>query len=247
MATADRRRCGGRVMVLEDLLELIQAQQLAAWNEAARRIAHEIKNPLTPIRLAAERILQKHRRGDPTWARPSRRASRSCCARSAPCRRWSTSSPASRACPARSRPAVDLGRLVEETAPPLPAAQAGGEVETEVEPGAEELMADPEQLKRALSTCWRTPSRPPRRPATVTVAASARRRPRRARRWRTPGRGIPDEDKDKLFLPYFSTKGRGTGLGLAIVHRIVSDHRGRIRVEDNEPKGTVFTVELPLR
>jgi signal transduction histidine kinase len=61
------------------------------------------------------------------------------------------------------------------------------------------------------------------------------------------GRGIPDSAKDKLFLPYYSTKGRGTGLGLAIVHRIVSDHRGTIRVEDNRPHGTVFTVELPLR
>ncbi|HEX6199677.1 MAG TPA: ATP-binding protein, partial [Thermoanaerobaculia bacterium] len=61
------------------------------------------------------------------------------------------------------------------------------------------------------------------------------------------GRGIPDSAKDKLFLPYYSTKGRGTGLGLAIVHRIVSDHRGTIRVEDNAPRGTVFTVELPLR
>ena len=60
-----------------------------------------------------------------------------------------------------------------------------------------------------------------------------------------PGRGIPPESRDKLFLPYYSTKGRGTGLGLAIVHRIVTDHNGSIRVEDNQPRGTVFTMELP--
>jgi signal transduction histidine kinase len=60
-----------------------------------------------------------------------------------------------------------------------------------------------------------------------------------------PGRGVPDSDKDKLFLPYFSTKGRGTGLGLAIVHRIVHDHDGRISVHDNLPKGTRFEIELP--
>jgi signal transduction histidine kinase len=59
------------------------------------------------------------------------------------------------------------------------------------------------------------------------------------------GRGIPPDAKEKLFLPYFSTKGRGTGLGLAIVHRIVADHHGSIRVEDNQPRGTIFTVELP--
>jgi signal transduction histidine kinase len=60
------------------------------------------------------------------------------------------------------------------------------------------------------------------------------------------GRGIPEDAKEKLFRPYFSTKGRGTGLGLAIVHRIVADHQGAIRVEDNVPSGSVFTVELPM-
>ena len=88
----------GRVVVLEDLCELIRAQKLAAWNEAARRIAHEIKNPLTPIQLSAERLLSSYRQGDAASAAPSRRRWRPSCVRWGRCRRWSTSSRASLAC-----------------------------------------------------------------------------------------------------------------------------------------------------
>ena len=78
------------------------------------------------------------------------------------------------------------------------------------------------------------------------IRVSARRAPHRVViEVADPGRGVPDSDKDKLFLPYFSTKGRGTGLGLAIVHRIVRDHDGQIHVHDNQPRGTRFEIELP--
>ncbi len=105
----------GAVVVLEDLTELIRAQKLAAWTEAARRVAHEIKNPLTPIRLAAERLLRQHRgRRRRPGASCSSGRSRSSCARSRPCRRWSTSSRASRACRGRSRADVDVEQLLAE-------------------------------------------------------------------------------------------------------------------------------------
>ena len=237
---------GGRVMVLEDLSELIRAQQLAAWNEAARRIAHEIKNPLTPIRLAAERILQKHRRGDPDLGQALETGIavllREVGAMQAMVDEFSRFARMPRPHPTR----MDLGQLVEETAPLYREIKPGVAVETEVEPGVEELMADREQLKRALINLIENALEATVAPGRVTVSASTEDGHAELAVADT-GRGIPDADKDKLFLPYFSTKGRGTGLGLAIVHRIVSDHRGTIRVEDNEPRGTVFTVELPLR
>ncbi len=243
-AAADE--AGGRVMVLEDLSELIRAQQLAAWNEAARRIAHEIKNPLTPIRLAAERILQKHRRGDPDLGQALETGIavllREVGAMQAMVDEFSRFARMPRPHPAR----MDLGKLVEETAPLYREIKPGVEVATEVEPGVEELMADPEQLKRALINLIENALEATEAPGRVTVSATSENGHAELAVADT-GRGIPDADKDKLFLPYYSTKGRGTGLGLAIVHRIVSDHRGTIRVEDNEPKGTVFTVELPLR
>ncbi len=82
-------------------------------------------------------------------------------------------------------------------------------------------------------------------PGRVTVSARARATATWRSRWRTRAGASRRNRAEKLFLPYFSTKGRGTGLGLAIVHRIVTDHHGTIRVEDNEPQGTVFTIELP--
>ncbi|HSL81731.1 MAG TPA: ATP-binding protein, partial [Thermoanaerobaculia bacterium] len=237
---------GGSVVVLEDLTELIKAQQLAAWNEAARRIAHEIKNPLTPIRLAAERILQKHRRRDPDLGEALESGVeillREVAAMQAMVDEFSRFARMPRPQPSR----VDLGKLVEETVPLYRGLKPGVEVSARVEPGAEELMADPEQLKRALINLLDNALEATEAPGRVTVRASTADGHAELAVTDT-GRGIPASAKDKLFLPYYSTKGRGTGLGLAIVHRIVSDHRGTIRVEDNAPKGTVFTVELPLR
>ena len=106
-----------------------------------------------------------------------------------------------------------------------------------------ELLIDPEQILRAVGNLLKNAVE-----ATEAgeIVVSARRAPHRVViEVADPGRGVPDSDKDKLFLPYFSTKGRGTGLGLAIVHRIVRDHDGQIHVHDNQPRGTRFEIELP--
>jgi len=236
----------GRVMVLEDLTQLIKAQQLAAWNEAARRIAHEIKNPLTPIRLSAERILQKYRRNDPDLGEALEAGVeillREVEAMQAMVDEFSRYARMPRPQPQK----VDLDGLIHETLRLYRGLKPGVQVASEIEPGTSELMADPEQLKRALINLLDNAIEATDAPGEVRVVAEARNGHVEIHVSDT-GQGIPAEVKDKLFLPYYSTKGRGTGLGLAIVHRIVSDHRGRIRVEDNQPRGTVFTVELPMR
>ena len=236
----------GRVMVLEDLTQLIKAQQLAAWNEAARRIAHEIKNPLTPIRLSAERILQKYRRDDPDLGEALEAGIeillREVEAMQAMVDEFSRYARMPRPQPQK----VDLAGLIHETLRLYRGLKPGVQVESEVGAGTEELMADPEQLKRALINLLDNAIEATEAPGEVRVRAEARDGHVELHVADT-GQGIPADAKDKLFLPYFSTKGRGTGLGLAIVHRIVSDHRGRIRVEDNRPRGTIFTIELPMR
>ncbi len=236
----------GRVLVLEDLTELIRAQQLAAWNEAARRIAHEIKNPLTPIRLAAERIREKHRRRDADLDEALEAGVdillQEVSAMQAMVDEFSRYARMPRPQPTR----VDLARLVEETLHLYRGLKPGVEVASRIGPGTDALMADSEQIKRALINLLDNAIEATEAPGRVTVAADATDGHMELHVSDT-GEGIPDSAKDKLFLPYFSTKGRGTGLGLAIVHRIVSDHRGTIRVEDNRPHGTVFTIELPLR
>jgi signal transduction histidine kinase len=106
-----------------------------------------------------------------------------------------------------------------------------------------ELLVDPEQIRRAVGNLLKNAVE-----ATESgeIHVTARRAGHRVViEVADTGRGVPDADKEKLFLPYFSTKGRGTGLGLAIVHRIVNDHDGRISVHDNHPRGTRFEIELP--
>ncbi len=237
----------GRVLVLEDLTELIQAQQMAAWNEAARRIAHEIKNPLTPIRLSAERLLHKHRQGDPGLGKAIEGGVdiivREVVNLQEMVDEFSRYARMPRARPTR----VDLGRLVGDTLSLYRDLKPGVEVAAAVAPEVSEVWLDAEQIRRALINLLDNAVEATDAPGRVTVAAHRDDRNGGSVRIQVAdtGRGIPPEARDKLFLPYFSTKGRGTGLGLAIVHRIVTDHQGTIQVEDNAPKGTVFTVELP--
>jgi two-component system nitrogen regulation sensor histidine kinase NtrY len=238
-------RVQGRVLVLEDLTELIKAQQLAAWNEAARRIAHEIKNPLTPIRLAAERMLRKHHQGDPGLGEAIEEGVE-VIVREVTTLQGMVDEFSRYARMPRPRPTpVDLPKLVGETIHLYRDVKPGVEVAEDVDPSLATVRIDGEQVKRALINLLDNAVEATEAPGRVEVTAHPANGHLEIRVSDT-GRGIPAAAKEKLFLPYFSTKGRGTGLGLAIVHRIVTDHQGSIRVEDNRPQGTVFTVELPL-
>jgi nitrogen fixation/metabolism regulation signal transduction histidine kinase len=225
--------------------ELVEAQRLAAWNEAARRVAHEIKNPLTPIRLAAERMLHRHRQGDPglggTIEEGVEIIVREVGTLQAMVDEFSRYARMPRPRPVR----VDFQRLVDETLHLYRGVKPGVEVEGAVDPAVAEAWLDPEQIRRALINLLDNAVEATPAPGRVEVRAAAANGHLEIHVADT-GPGIPPESKAKLFLPHFSTKGRGTGLGLAIVHRIVTDHQGTIRVEDNQPQGTVFTIELPL-
>jgi two-component system nitrogen regulation sensor histidine kinase NtrY len=235
----------GRVLVLEDLTELIKAQQLAAWNEAARRIAHEIKNPLTPIRLSAERLLRKHQQGDPALGEAIENGV-DVIVREVLNLQEMVDEFSRYARMPRPRPTqVDISRLVHETVNLYRNLKPGVAVAEVVDGGLGPVRLDGEQIRRALINLLDNAVEATEAPGRVTVSAQPVNGHLEIQVADT-GRGIPPEWKEKLFLPYFSTKGRGTGLGLAIVQRIVTDHHGAIRVEDNRPKGTVFTVELPL-
>jgi two-component system nitrogen regulation sensor histidine kinase NtrY len=235
----------GQVLVLEDLTELIRAQQLAAWNEAARRIAHEIKNPLTPIQLAAERVLRRHRQGQDVGEALEdgvRIIVREVETLKAMVDEFSRFARMPRPQPAD----VDLAGMVQETVKLYRSVKPGVEVAGDVAPDAAHAWADPEQLRGALINLLDNAVEATEAPGRVDVR-TARTDGRVQLVVADTGRGIPPEAKEKLFQPHFSTKGRGTGLGLAIVNRVVADHHGTIRVEDNPPRGTVFTIELPAR
>jgi two-component system nitrogen regulation sensor histidine kinase NtrY len=232
----------GRVVVLEDLTELIKAQKHAAWSEAAKRVAHEIKNPLTPIKLAAERLLHKHRQRDPELGAALEEAVATIVREVETMKAMVDEFSRFARMPGPQPGEVDLPRLVEEIVHLYRGLKPG--LEFEVDVGPRRAWFDPEQIKRALINLLDNAVDATDPPGAVRVSAQ-RTDGRLAISIADSGRGIPAEAKEKLFLPYFSTKGRGSGLGLAIVQRIVSDHHGTIRVEDNRPRGTVFTIELP--
>ena len=235
----------GAVVVLEDLTELIKAQQLAAWSEAARRVAHEIKNPLTPIRLAAERMLRKQEEGD-AGAGASVREGVEIIVREVETMKRMVDEFSRFARMPRPQPAeVDVSQWLAETLHLYRGVKPGVEVAGAVGTGAETARLDAEQMKRALINLLDNAVEATPAPGEVEVAVE-RLDGRLEIRVSDTGPGIPREARDKIFMPYFSTKGRGSGLGLAIVHRIVSDHYGTVRVEENAPRGSVFVISLPL-
>jgi two-component system nitrogen regulation sensor histidine kinase NtrY len=232
----------GWVVAIEDSTQLVQAQKLAAWNEAARRIAHEIKNPLTPIQLSAERIARKFRNGDADTAAAIEEGTRTIVSEVGQLKRMVDEFARFARMPAVHLRHAQLADLLQQAASLYGDVKQGVSVTVTVD-GEIEMLVDPEQIRRAVGNLLKNAVE-----ATDTgeIRVAARRCGHRVLiDVADPGRGVPDADKEKLFLPYFSTKGRGTGLGLAIVHRIVNDHDGRISVHDNQPRGTRFEIELP--
>ena len=232
----------GWVLAIEDSTQLVQAQKLAAWNEAARRIAHEIKNPLTPIQLSAERIAKKFQNGEADAPQAIEEGTKTIVSEVRQLQRMVDEFSRFARMPAVHLRHAQLADILQQAASLYRDVKRGVTVSVSVDPEIELLM-DPEQIRRAVGNLLNNAVE-----ATEAgeVRVTARRAPHRVViEVADPGRGVPDSDKEKLFLPYFSTKGRGTGLGLAIVHRIVNDHDGRISVHDNYPKGTRFEIELP--
>jgi two-component system, NtrC family, nitrogen regulation sensor histidine kinase NtrY len=242
----------GYVLVFEDLSDLLKAQKQTAWREVARRVAHEIKNPLTPIALSADRI-RRHlgRSGAPDAA--SMEVLRSCAETIAGAVETVRTlvdefSTLARFPTARPRP-ENINTIVESTLAMFNGRLDNIRVRTSLAPDLPNVMADPEAIKRALANLVDNAAEAIQdsllKEIQICTSLVASRDAVEISIADT-GHGVTQELKERLFLPYFSTKKRGTGLGLAIVSRIIEDHRGSIRVEENKPVGARFVVELPL-
>ncbi len=242
----------GYVIVFEDLSDLLKAQKQAAWREVARRVAHEIKNPLTPIALSAERIQRHLDRATPNDP-ASLEVVRSCAetiegAVETVRRLVDEFSTLARFPVAKPQPS-DINEIIEDALSMFTGRLDGIVLHKSLGPDLPKVLADGEAIKRAVANLVDNAAEASqdaivreigistalvasRDAVEITVADS--------------GHGVTRELKEKLFLPYFSTKKRGTGLGLSIVSRIVEDHHGSIRVEKNDPVGTRFIIELPV-
>ena len=242
----------GYVLVFEDLSDLLKAQKQAAWREVARRVAHEIKNPLTPIALSAERIRRHLDRGSPPDAASmgilhgcaetiggAVETLRTLVDEFSTLARFPTAQPAP----------ANINSIVENTLAMFNGRLDNIRVQTFLAADLPKVMADSEAIKRALANLVDNAAEAMQgalvREIQISTMLVASRDAVEITVADT-GHGVTQELKERLFLPYFSTKKRGTGLGLAIVSRIIEDHRGSIRVEENRPVGTRFVVELPV-
>jgi two-component system nitrogen regulation sensor histidine kinase NtrY len=255
-----RRSNPGYVIVVDDLTDLLRAQKAAAWQEVAQRIAHEIKNPLTPIQLSAQRLSRYLERGRMNPAQRDAQAAPELVRLVGECSSLIEREvavleslvgefsqfarfPAAKLSVAHPNEivaealAVFEGRLEgitlrKELAPNLPPIRADGELLRRVLVNLIDNAAEAMEGTTVKELLVQTNLNVDRETVEIVVADS--------------GHGISPADKDKLFLPHFSTKGRGTGLGLAIASRIMAEHNGSIRVEDNSPVGAKFILQLPV-
>ena len=248
----------GAVLVLDDVTPLIRAQRVAAWRDVARRLAHEIKNPLTPIQLSAER-LRRHFSSAP----PQTQALVGECTDAIIVEVEALKglvdefAQFARLRGPRMVP-TDLNRLVDDTLRLYGGVLQKGslKVEQQLASALPQVRLDAEQIRQVIINLVdnalealggpTAAARPNGQCPTIQVVTSHDARDGFVKLAVSDnGPGVPPADRDKLFMPYYSTKGRGSGLGLAIVRRIVVEHGGGIEVGDVQPSGTTFTVELP--
>ncbi len=237
----------GLILVMDDLTQLIKAQKIAAWKEVAQRVAHEIKNPLTPIQLSAERILKnigKHDKNDGIIREGAHTIVEEAKTIKSLVDEFSTFA----RLPSIQLQPVDLHETIEQTLSLFRGIFS--EIEFEVSFSSDvpsPIQIDPEQMKRVYINILDNAIEAMNKKGKIIISTSFDRQTQRARiEIADSGPGISEKDKDKLFLPNFSTKKKGTGLGLAIVAQIINEHNGSIEVQNNRPQGAKFIIHLPV-
>jgi two-component system, NtrC family, nitrogen regulation sensor histidine kinase NtrY len=250
VSALDDKQSSGFVMVIEDTGDLLRAQKAAAWNEVARRIAHEIKNPLTPIGLSAERIARQLERArlSPEMAAIIKECTDTIISEVQSVKGLVNEFAEFARFPAAKPERAALNEVVESALSVFSGRLENIRLRVHLAPSLPAVMIDREQFKRVVVNLVDNAAEAMqdslvRNLDVITQVGTADTIELIIA---DTGAGVSPEDREKLFVPYFSTKGRGTGLGLAIVNNILAEHHAHIRVEDNAPAGTRFTVEIPV-
>ncbi len=250
VSALENKLTSGFVIVLEDTTDLLRAQKASAWSEVARRVAHEIKNPLTPIALSAGRISRQLSRAllPPEVARIVQECTDTILSEVQSVKTLVDEFSQFSRFPAAQLGPADFNHAVESALNVFAGRLDSITIQVDLAPNLPSAYMDPEQFKRVVVNL-------------VDNAAEAMQDSLVKHLYvgtqtgvsgmvelivADTGCGITGDQREKLFLPYFSTKGRGTGLGLAIVSHILTEHQAQIRVEDNQPAGARFTVEMPV-
>jgi two-component system nitrogen regulation sensor histidine kinase NtrY len=245
----DQNNYIGMLIIINDLTEIINAQKAVAWREVARRIAHEIKNPLTPIALSAERIQRKYSslvpEGDEVLHNCTSTIIKQVGALKQLVNEFSNFARMPQAKPSMD----DMHAVISETLVLYQHAQQDCRFIFQPDEQLTSFLFDPEQMKRVMTNLIDNSLAAIKSigNGTITITTKLDKSLQIVIiKICDTGLGISQKDKTKLFEPYFSTKKSGTGLGLAIVKTIIHDHRGFIRVKNNSPRGTCFIIELPF-
>jgi two-component system nitrogen regulation sensor histidine kinase NtrY len=239
----------GYVLLFDDVTDLSRSQHLAAWRDVARRIAHEIKNPLTPLQLSAQRLerLLQGSENAPAVAE----STRSIVEHVEIIKRLANEFSEYGRMPTAQFVSTDLSGLLSNVMRSFQADHPDVQFLYEVDEKIPEMLLDPEQIRGVLINIYANAvaavrSNHPAGGSLVTTSLAFDRKSSRARiEIVDNGPGIPAEDKNRVFEPYFTTKKGGTGLGLAIVSSVVSDHQGEVRIFDSKPHGVHFVLILP--
>jgi two-component system nitrogen regulation sensor histidine kinase NtrY len=237
----------GMILVLDDLTQLIQAQKIAAWKEVAQRVAHEIKNPLTPIQLSAERILKKMGSGNKLSDKAIKEGANTIVQEAGTIKSLVDEFSNFARMPKIQLQPSDIHEILQQAMAPFSGIFSGIEFQRDfAENVPTPIKVDQEQMRRVFINLFDNAIDAMNKQGLIKIGTKYLEDQHRVRiEIADSGPGISDEDKEKLFLPYFSTKKKGTGLGLAIVNQIVSEHKGTIQVEDNAPLGARFVILLP--
>ena len=235
----------GIVMVFDDLTELEKAQRMAAWREVARRIAHEVKNPLTPITLSAQRLKRKYS------GRLQEDVFEECIRMIIDhvdiIRNLVNEFSSFARFPTADLKLCDLPPIIEETVALYREGHRNIKFRISMADDIPALNIDGQQIKQALINLFDNAISAIRKEGLVEITLSCNSGLKKVQLVVADnGKGISDEEKTRLFEPYFSTKKSGMGLGLTIVSTIIAEHNGSIRVQDNHPRGAKFIIELPV-
>lgn len=238
----------GMVAVLDDLTHLLRTQRMVAWKEVARRIAHEIKNPLTPIRLSAQRLRKKYLDRISGNKEVFDDCTSTIISQVDELKTLVNEFSSFARMPSANLSPSDLNAVVEETVAFYKSGHRSLGFALSTDPNLPPMEIDRDQIKRVLINLIDNSVAATGEGGSISVETLYDDEFKVARIEVTDdGCGIPPEDKGRLFEPYFSTKKSGTGLGLAIVSNIIADHNGYIRVKDNPSGGTRFIIELPVK
>ncbi len=237
----------GAVIVFDDMTALIRAQKVAAWQEVARGIAHEIKNPLTPIQLSAQRMRRKFESDAYDFADVFESCTDTIINQVTSLIEMVNEFSSFARMPEPRLRLCGFVALIEDVVNLYRGRKGNMKFSIHIDAENAAVMADPEQLQRVFINLLENAFESQEVEGEIDLQAwSDKDRNMILVEVADQGQGISEDMKGHIFSPYFSTKNRGSGLGLAICHRIVADHNGTIGVRDNHPAGSVFRVTLPL-